>query len=153
MVPEAGDRGSMKKTHLYAALLAVLLCLLLAPAARAAGRGECVSMRSRILGDPVAYCALLPPSYDTQKTRRYPVLYFLHGLGDNEQMFLRSGGWSLVQDLWERRQLGEFLIVTPAGGSSFFINSRDGRHRYEDFFLREFLPAIENRYRVRAGRA
>ena len=120
--------------------------------ANTTGRGECRATRSAILGQPVAYCVLLPPSYDTQKTRRYPVLYFLHGLGDNEQMFLRSGGWSLVQDLWERRQLGEFLIVTPAGGSSFFINSRDGRRRYEDFFLREFLPAIENRYRVRAGR-
>ena len=143
----------MKKTHLYAALLAVLLCLLLAPAARAAGRGECVSMRSRILGDPVAYCALLPPSYDTDKTRRFPVLYYLHGLGDNEQMFLRSGGWSMIQDLWGRRELGEFIIVTPQAGATFYLNSRDGQYRYEDFLLQEFLPFIEGRYRIRAARA
>jgi S-formylglutathione hydrolase FrmB len=44
------------------------------------------------------------------------------------------------------------LIVTPDGARSFYINSRDGRVRYSDFFLQEFMPAIERRYRVRAGR-
>ena len=74
---------------------------------------------SQILRHPVAYCVVLPPSYDAEKTRRYPVLYLLHGLGDNEQMLLRSGGFSLVQDLWENQRMGEFLIVTPAGGTRF----------------------------------
>ena len=131
----------------------LLLCLFLPDLAGATGRAECRSLDSRILGHPVKYCILLPPSYDAEKTRRYPVLYFLHGLGDNEQMFLHSGGFNLVEDLWEQQQLGEFLIATPAAGSSFYINSRDGAQRYEDFFLREFLPAIEKRYRTRAGRA
>lgn len=129
------------------------LCLAAALPAAGAARGECRTAPSRILGRAVPYCILLPPSYDTDKTRRYPILYFLHGLGDNEQMFLHSGGWDLVQDLWESRQLGEYLIVTPAGGESFFINSRDARTRYEDFLVQEFLPFIEGRYRVQAGRA
>ena len=116
------------------------------------GRGECLRINSAILAQPVAYCVLLPPSYDDNKTRRYPVLYFLHGLGDNEQTFLHSGAWNRVQDLWQQGELGEFLIVTPAGGASFYINSHDGRQRYEDFFLREFLPAVEKRYRIRAAR-
>jgi S-formylglutathione hydrolase FrmB len=68
-------------------------------------------------------------------------------------MFLRSGGWNLIQQMWERQELGEFIIVTPRAGSSFYLNSRDGQYRYEDFLLQEFLPLIENRYRVRAGRA
>jgi S-formylglutathione hydrolase FrmB len=67
-------------------------------------------------------------------------------------MLIHSGGFNLVEDLWERHQLGDLLIVTPDGGSSFYINSRDGRLRYEDFFLREFLPQIEKRYRTQAGR-
>ena len=131
----------------------MLLCLAAALPASGAARGECRAAPSRILGRSVPYCVLLPPSYDADKTRRFPILYFLHGLGDNEQMFLHSGGWDLVQDLWEREQLGEYLIVTPAGGESFFINSHDGRTRYEDFLVQEFLPYIEGRYRVRAGRA
>ncbi len=120
--------------------------------ARAAGRAECLSVSSRILGRAVPYCVLLPPSYDSQKTVRYPVLYFLHGLGEDEQILVGAGGMNLVEDLREQNQIGEFLIVTPAGGRSFYINSHDGRERYEDFFLQEFLPHIERRYRIRPGR-
>ena len=134
-----------------------ILALLLGPVwlarpARAAGRAECRSAPSTILGRKVAYCVLLPPSYDAEKTRRYPVLYFLHGLGENEQVLPNSGAWNLIQDLWEERHIGEFLIVTPDADRSFYINSRDGHVRYEDFFIREFLPLIESRYRIRADR-
>jgi putative tributyrin esterase len=120
--------------------------------AGAAWRAECLSLKSRILGRSVNYCALLPPSYAESKDRRYPVLYYLHGLGDSEQMFLRAGGLNLVEDLWERGHIGEFIVVTPDGGSSFYINSRDGSVRYEDFLLREFFPAVEHRYRIEPGR-
>jgi putative tributyrin esterase len=116
-------------------------------------QGECLSVRSRILRRAVPYCVLLPPTYGAQKSRRYPVLYFLHGLGSNEQMLLGSGGWSRIENLWDQHKLGEFLIVTPAGDASFFLNSRDGRVRYQDFLLKEFLPFIESRYRIRRGRA
>jgi len=136
-----------------AAAALFLFCLDTPQNLRASVRAECLSASSEILGRPVAYCVILPPSYDTEKARRYPILYLLHGLGDNEQMLIHSGGFNLVQDLWERHQLGDFLIVTPDGGSSFYINSRDGRLRYEDFFFREFLPQIEKRYRAQSGRA
>src|SRR6202171_2603206 len=119
----------------------------------ATGRSDCLSVPSKILGHPVAYCVLLPPSYDTEKSRRFPILYLLHGLGDNEQMLIHSGGFILVEDLWERNYIGDFIIVTPDGGSSFYINSHDGHRRYEDFFLREFMPQIEKRYRTQTGRA
>ncbi|MFI5059509.1 MAG: alpha/beta hydrolase [Candidatus Acidiferrales bacterium] len=143
----------MNKSGRVAAAVLFLSCLAAPQTLRASIRAECLSASSKILGHPVAYCVMLPPSYDTEKARRYPVLYLLHGLGDNEQMLIHSGGFNLVQDLWERHQLGDFLIVTPDAGSSFYINSRDGRLRYEDFFLHEFLPQIEQRYRTRFGRA
>ena len=60
-------------------------------------------MPSKVLGSPVTYCVLLPPSYDADTRRRYPVLYMLHGLGDNAQMLLRFGGFSLLQDAWARQ--------------------------------------------------
>jgi S-formylglutathione hydrolase FrmB len=43
--------------------------------------------------------------------------------------------------------------VTPAAGLSFYINSQDGKRRYEDFFLQEFMPGVEKRYRAQAGRS
>jgi S-formylglutathione hydrolase FrmB len=134
-----------------------LLCfpyLLYLPCASAApGRAECNSISSKILSRPVPFCVLLPASFDADKTRRFPILYFLHGLGDNEQSFLRTGAWNLVEDLHEKGRLKDFLIATPAGEASFYINSRDGKVHYEDFLLQEFFPFIERRYRVRPGRA
>ena len=121
----------------------LLILFFLPPAtARAAGRIECTSTSSRILARAVHYCALLPSNYDTNKTRRFPVLYYLHGLGEDEQMFVRSDGWQLIEDLRDQGQIGEFLIVTPDADRSFYVNSRDGRTRYEDFFIQEFLPYI-----------
>lgn len=95
---------------------------------------------------------MLPPSYDQDKTRRYPVLYYLHGLGDNEQSLVNGGGWNLYEDLLAQNKVGEYIIVTPNGFRSFYINSKDGKFLYEDFFIKEFLPAIERKYRVRVGR-
>src|SRR5947209_3844555 len=48
--------------------------------------------------------------------------------------------------------MGDFLIVAPEGRRSFYVNSADGKFRYSDFFLQEFLPYIEGKYRVRGGR-
>jgi len=135
-------------------LLIILLAVCCAPISFAAtGRIECNSLPSKILAHPVNYCVILPPTYDTDKTRRYPVLYFFHGLGDNEQTFIHTGGFNLVEDLWERGQIGEFVIATPNAGASFYVNSHDGKTRYEDFLVQEFLPGIESRYRTRPGRA
>ena len=137
-------------------VLGVLLfgCVALAasPPANAAGRAECRNAPSKILGHPVPYCVLLPPSFDGGKTNRYPILYYFHGLGGDEQTLVSGGGWDLIQDLWDRREIGEFVIAAPAAGRSFYINSRDGRVRYEDFLIREFFPFIESHYRIQPGR-
>src|SRR5690348_18316029 len=49
--------------------------------ASARGRAECRDVNSKILRRAVPYCIFLPPSYDSNATQKYPVLYFLHGLG------------------------------------------------------------------------
>jgi S-formylglutathione hydrolase FrmB len=147
------EKHTVKFQALAPALfLPVILALVFAQPTPAAGRAECRTVQSTILARKVPYCILLPPSYDEDATRRYPVLYFLHGLGENEQVLTNSGGWNLIQDWWDQKSIGEFLIVTPAAGRSFYINSRDGKVRYEDFFVREFLPFIESHYRIRADR-
>jgi S-formylglutathione hydrolase FrmB len=121
--------------------------------AKADGRIDCASMPSLILHRAVRYCVEIPSGYDAAKSRRYPVLYFLHGLGDDEQTLFKTGGWTLIEDLRQRHRIGEFLIAAPDGGRTFFINSADGKVRYSDFFVKEFVPAIEKKYRVVPGRA
>jgi S-formylglutathione hydrolase FrmB len=128
----------------------VLACTL--PAFAAAGRVECAALRSKMLARPVRYCALLPPSFDREPTRKYPVLYWLHGLGGNAETFVDAGGWALLEQLRDTGKIGEFVVITPDGDTTFYINSRDGRRPYESFFVQEFMPAMERHYRVRAGR-
>jgi S-formylglutathione hydrolase FrmB len=150
-----------KRTFQCLALLLSLL-VLTSPPGRAQGRVECNALSSRILNSPVRYCVFLPAGYEalpgqkgnsTRVLKHYPVLYYLHGLGDNEQSLVNSGGFQLIQDLREQRKIGDFLIVTPEGGRTFYINSRDGQTRYSDFFLKEFMPFIEHHYRIRARRS
>jgi S-formylglutathione hydrolase FrmB len=118
----------------------------------ATGRVECNRIPSKILSRPVPYCLVLPPSFDAEKSRQFPILYFFHGLGDNEQFFVHSGAWNLVEDMWEKGAVQDFLIATPDGDASFYINSKDGQDRYEDFLLGEFFPFVEKRYRAAPGR-
>jgi len=121
----------------------------------AQSRIDCNALKSQILKQTVHYCVYLPASYtanQSQPAPRFPVLYFLHGLGDNEQSLSNSGGWTMLDDLRRQRKLGDFLIVAPEGRRSFYINSADGSIRYNDFFLREFIPKIESQYRVRSDR-
>lgn len=122
------------------------------PAGPSAGRVECSSVSSRILARSVRFCALLPPAYDARPSQRFPVLYWLHGLGQNEQAFINAGGPAMVEDLRRSGRLRDFILITPDGARTFYLNSHDGKVRYEDFFLREFLPAIERRYRIEAAR-
>ena len=137
--------------------LAVSASLLLATASLSAqSRIDCSALNSRILKHPVRYCVYIPSGYDSPASKnppqRYPVLYFLHGLGDDERTLFNSGGWTLLDDLRKQHKMGDFLIVVPAGKSSFYINSADNSERYSDFLLEEFLPRIESKYRIRAAR-
>src|SRR6266849_2363786 len=141
---------SLLRFFLYFLYLLYLLCV---PSSSASGRVECNAIPSKILARSVPYCIVLPASFDTDKTKHFPILYELHGLGDNEQFFVHSGLWNLVEDQRDRRELKDFLIATPAGGATFYINSKDGKVRYEDFLLQEFFPFIEKKYRVSPGRA
>jgi S-formylglutathione hydrolase FrmB len=136
----------------------ICLWLVMAGAsASAQSRIDCSALNSRILKQVVRYCVSLPAGYDAgaaeHPARRYPVLYFLHGLGDNEQTLFNSGGWTLVDELRHQHKMSDFLIVAPEGRRTFYINSADGSVRYNDFFLEEFIPHIEGKYRIHSGRA
>ena len=138
-------------------LLGLFLVALLVGPCHAQGRIDCNALQSHILGESVHYCVMLPPDYDAatagHSPRRYPVLYFLHGLGADEQTLFKGGGWDLILDLFQKGQVSDFLVVAPEGRRTFYINSADGRVRYSDFFIREFIPYIESHYSIRRERS
>ncbi len=135
----------------------ILFFLFLFPAALfGKSRIECSALKSTVLNRAVRYCVVLPDNFQAANrqpsTQRYPVLYFLHGLGNDEQTLFSSSGWNVIEDLREQRRIGDFFVVAPEGGRSFFINSADGKTRYSDFFLKEFIPYVERKYPIRAER-
>jgi S-formylglutathione hydrolase FrmB len=98
----------------------------------------------------VNYCIALPPGYEASSNKRYPTLYFLHGLFENERSWIDRGGEQIWERLSEKGEFANFIVVLPDGGRSFYVNSQDGRERYEDFFMQELVPEIDRRYRTLA---
>ena len=136
-----------------AVMVAAILAIFLAPLLQAQGRAECSVIKSEILQRPIRYCAFLPASYDQDKTRHFPVLYYLHGLGDNEQSLLNLGGWDVISELRQQGKIGDFIVLAPSAGGTFYINSQSGKIRYDDFFIKEFVPQMEKKYRAESTRA
>jgi S-formylglutathione hydrolase FrmB len=144
------------QSHRLGRLAGILFLALSATAsAYSQERADCRAFHSALLNSSVRYCVYLPASYSAAdaKTRKYPVLYLLHGLGGNEQSVALDGEWTGLQDLRRQHTVGEFLVVAPGGWDTFYINSRDGKTPYSEFFLREFVPFVEHAYRVRTERA
>jgi S-formylglutathione hydrolase FrmB len=143
-----------KKGQPWILAVALALAFLFACDTRAEERADCRVIHSSILHSAVRYCVVLPASYsDTgAKTRKYPVLYLLHGLGGTQQSMVVDGEWTELQELRRENKVGEFIVVSPEAWDTFYINSRDGRTPYSDFFLHEFMPYVESKYRVQGTR-
>lgn len=115
--------------------------------AAAPGSIQCDSVPSKILDHPVNYCIDLPADY-ASSGKRYPVLYFLHGLFGNDHRWIDRGGKEIFDRLTTDGTIGPFIVVLPNGGETFYINSEDGKDRYEDFFVQELVPFIDHHYRT-----
>ena len=108
------------------------------------------SVNSTILGRDVRYTIYLPPDYASSE-RSYPVVYLLHGYTDDNTGWLQFG----EIDRYANKAIAEgtippMIIVMPNADSSWYINSYDGKEKYEDFFIKEFMPSIEKTYRIKA---
>jgi putative tributyrin esterase len=131
---------------------AILLAARAAAAPVPALSDDCRSVPSQILGRSVDVCVVLPSDYSTSSSRRFPVLYYLHGLFENEHSWIERGGQGILEGLNQSGETGEFIVVLPDGGKSFYVNSIDGRERYEDFFIQELVPWVDQNFRTNSTR-
>jgi len=120
----------------------------------AGSREQYKSFHSEMIGRDLNYAIYLPPSYEAS-SKKYPVLYFLHGLNENEMRWSTRGGSDLLLDkLVADGKIGEFIVAIPAVDSqSFYTNARGGGAPWEDVVVKEFIPMVESTYRVNATRA
>jgi S-formylglutathione hydrolase FrmB len=113
---------------------------------------EEATVKSSILNKAVRYTVYLPADYDRSE-RTYPVVYLLHGFTDDNTGWLQFGEINRYADkAITDGTIPPMIIVMPNGDSSFYINSYDGKEKYEDFFIKEFMPNIEKTYRIKADK-
>lgn len=135
--------------------LSFLSLCLFAPAIMFAQGGKVsdnLSITSKILKMDRKYAIYLPADYETSG-RSYPVLYLLHGSGDDQSGWVQFGEVKNIADkaIAEGKSTA-MIIVMPDGntGQRGYFNSPKGDWNYEDFFFQEFIPTIEKTYRIRA---
>ena len=119
------------------------------PAGGGVAPATVVQVPSRSLNEQRAVTVLLPAGY-SQSDKRYPVVYLLHGGGQDHTAFAMRP--------WFGAQASRgIIIVTPSAGESWYVNSVvDPKARYEDFIVKDLLSYIDSNYRTiatRQGRA
>jgi enterochelin esterase family protein len=118
------------------------------------------------LGDPSerALPVYLPPGYDAEGSRRYPVLYVLHGYTGDAAALLASRPWEVNVVQWMDRLVSSgamppaiLAIVdgnTRLGGSQYVDSVHNGD--YATYVVRDVIAHIDAGYRTIAqtgGRA
>ena len=108
-----------------------------------------LSMKSDLLKTEKRYAVYLPPDYDTSE-RSYPVLYLLHGGGDDQTGWIQFGEVMHIADnAIKEGTATPMIIVMPdaSSGKRGFFNMPDGP--YEDFFFEELIPHVEKKFRIK----
>jgi putative tributyrin esterase len=104
-----------------------------------------VSVPSASLGREQAATILLPASYRTSQ-QRYPVMYLLHGGGQDHTAFATRGWFRALASR-------DMIVVTPSAGDSWYVNSvADAKAKYEDFVIKDLIEYVDRQYRTMASR-
>ena len=108
----------------------------------------------------------VPPGYDENPGKRYPVLYLLHGFANDQNSWHRYGRANdILDNLLEKKAIDPFLVVMPLGYGGARIDGDgigippEGAGRlvgdadlYQRDILEDVIPMIEKKYRTIADR-
>ena len=105
-----------------------------------------------IAGETRAIWIYTPPDY-AKTTRRYPVLYLLHGSNDTAAGWTTAGNANFVLDnLLAGKKMMPMIVVMPFGHAAPFPGGANNDSLFEDYMLKDVIPTVEARYRVSPGR-
>lgn len=111
-----------------------------------------LKLKSEILKSDRKYAVYLPPDYDLSE-RSYPVLYLLHGGGDDQTGWVQFGEVLQITDKAIREGISTpMIIVMPDAntGRRGYFNDPKGDWNYENFFFEELMPHVERKYRIKS---
>ncbi len=110
-----------------------------------------LTLPSKLLKSERKFAIYLPPDYETSQ-RSYPVLYLLHGAGDDQTGWVQFGEVLRIADSAIRDgSATPMVIVMPDAntGRRGYFNDPKGDWPYEDFFFQELIPYVEQKYRIK----
>ena len=117
------------------------------------GSFETVEYKSTTVGTTRKATVYLPPKFSA--SRKYPVLYLLHGIGGDEREWLQGVPNIIMDNLYADGAAAEMIIVMPNGRAQ--ENDRPEGNIYaampafanfENDLLKDLIPFIEGKYNV-----
>ena len=113
--------------------------------------------RSTVANDDREFFVYTPPGYDARRAKPYPILYLLHGLGDDAGRWMNGGGANVILDnLIAQGKAVPMVIVTTLGygvgngpAGAMAAESITG---YTKSLLTEVMPAVDKGYNVSKNR-
>lgn len=112
---------------------------------------------ARGAGSIASYRLYLPPDYETSGTRRYPVIYFLHGASVDSKRPIVAGYVARIDAAIRSGVMPPVIVVIPQGlNQNRWIDSRDGSKPMESIIIKNLVPHVDATYRTiatRQGRA
>lgn len=109
------------------------------------------NLKSNILKRDINYAVLLPENYH-KTTDSFPVVYLLHGYGDNHSAWYSYGLIQYYSDLYVT-QKWPMIFIMPDAFNTYYVNKYNGIYPYMDFFANELVPAIDSIYRTIADKS
>ncbi len=108
-----------------------------------------VEFHSPAVDRTMKYNIILPSGY-AGSDERYPVLYLLHGVGQNYTTWSRLGAPFYAQ------QIGRLIVVMPDGGNSWYVNWGESgggqKNAWEDHIIQDVIGHVDANYRTLARR-
>lgn len=99
---------------------------------------------TRLLDKPMSYKVYLPPCYNFDQNRRYPVLYLLHGQNSTEEQWIRVGAVTAADQIISAEQMPPFIIVFPFD----YSYKQPAEYKFEEVFTDFLIPEIDAAYRT-----
>jgi len=107
-------------------------------------------INSKIFKRELAYSVLLPENYNTSSDS-FPVVYLLHGFGDDQTAWYKDGLIQYYSDLYASENV-PMIFVMPQGFNSYYVNRYNGNLPYMDYFTIELVPHIDSIYRTKKNK-
>lgn len=100
---------------------------------------------SKKMNKSMKYSLYLPAGYEEGVS--YPILYLLHGYGDENNAWLDKGNLIMTARSYEKNGGNPMIVVCPDGLTDFY------QGRWENYMYEELMPEVESKYKFNGKRA